>query len=613
MRDARPANMCGINAIYAFHPSAAPVNLDELTTCREAMHSRGPDAAGEWTSTDLRVGLGHRRLSIIDVSERANQPMLSREGDLAIIFNGEIYNYRQLRDELTSAGETFDTTSDTEVVLRMYRRNGAAMLPRLRGMFAFAVWDGRTRTLFLARDPYGIKPLYYANDGRTFRLASQVKALLAGGGVSRTRDPAGLAGFLLRGSVPEPFTMYESIRAVPAGSWMMVSAAGPTEPQSYFSIAAVLLDAVNSDRHYSREERQEIIRRAVTESVGYHLVSDVPVGAFLSSGRDSSTVVALAAESGTPMRTVTLRFEEYAGTHKDEAPLAEVVAAHYGTQHATCTLSRDAFRRELPKALQAMDQPSIDGLNSYFVCKAASELGWKVALSGTGGDELFGGYSTFRTIPRFVRAFRVFRYFPAAARAFERLYGRVMPKDHARFSPKTPHMLKYAHSYEGAYLMKRGLFLPEELPSVLGEDVAEEGLRRLAILERIRETMTPDPGSPFARVAVLESALFMRNQLLRDMDWASMAHSLEVRVPLVDAFLLREVAPAVFTTKRRDGKELLARSPRKPLPAEILTRRKTGFTLPIRDWLAEEQSDPSHVFGMRPWALFLYQQNVRAA
>jgi asparagine synthase (glutamine-hydrolysing) len=171
--------MCGINAIYAFHPSAPTVNLDELTTCREAMHSRGPDAAGMWTSTDLRVGLGHRRLSIIDVSERANQPMLSREGDLAIIFNGEIYNYRQLRDELASAGETFDTTSDTEVVLRMYRRNGAAMLPRLRGMFAFAIWDGRTRTLFLARDPYGIKPLYYANDGRTFRVASQVKALLA--------------------------------------------------------------------------------------------------------------------------------------------------------------------------------------------------------------------------------------------------------------------------------------------------------------------------------------------------------------------------------------------------------------------------------------------------
>jgi asparagine synthase (glutamine-hydrolysing) len=599
--------MCGINAIYAFHPSAPPVDLDELTRTREAMRLRGPDAAGQWLTDDRRVGLGHRRLSIIDVSERANQPMLSREEDMAIVFNGEIYNYHALRDDLMAAGERFDTTSDTEVLLRLYRREGAAMLPRLRGMFAFCIWDARNRSLFLARDPYGIKPLYYADDGRTVRIASQVKALLAGGGVSATRDPAGIAGFLLRGSVPEPFTMYETIRAVPAGSWMTITSSGPSQPLSYYSIAAVLRDAVHS-RSHSQEERQEIIGDAVTESVRYHLVSDVPVGAFLSSGRDSSTVVALAAETGTPMRTVTLRFAEYVGTRKDEAPLAEVVARQYGTQHTTWTLTGQRFRDDLPKALEAMDQPSIDGLNSYFVCKAASELGWKVALSGTGGDELFGGYSTFRIIPRLVHTFGVLRHLPGVARAFERTYTRVMPRNHAKFSPKTAYTLKYGHSYEGAYLMKRGLFLPEELPELLGDELAEEGLRRLAILDLIRATITPDPGTPFARVAALETALFMRNQLLRDIDWASMAHSLEVRVPLVDAFLLRKVAPAVFTSSRRDGKDLLARSPHTPLPDAILTRKKTGFTLPITDWLAREHREVPHSFGMRPWALFLLSQ-----
>jgi asparagine synthase (glutamine-hydrolysing) len=601
--------MCGINGIYAFRSAAPLVDSGELTCTREALRSRGPDAAGMWVSDDRRVGFGHRRLSIIDVSDRANQPMLSRDRELAIIFNGEIYNYRELREELMNAGETFDTTSDTEVVLRMYRRSGPSMLPRLRGMFAFAIWDGRTRTLFLARDPYGIKPLYYSNVNGVFRIASQVKAILAGGGVPTTRDPAGVAGFFLRGSVPEPFTLYAAIRALPAGSWMTVTPSGVSEPQSYFSLATVLRDAVESHRHYTQQERQQIIADAVTESVRYHLVSDVPVGAFLSSGRDSGTIVALAAETGIPLRTVTLRFEEYAGTLKDEAPLAEVVARQYGTQHTTSTLTRQAFVEALPRALEAMDQPSIDGLNSYFVCKAAAELGWKVALSGTGGDELFGGYSTFRSIPRVVRNFTPFRYLPVLADIFERLHGAVVPHNNPRFSPKTARLPKYGHSYEGAYLVKRGLYLPEELPELLGREMAEEGLRELAIVDRIRATMTPDPGSPIARVAAMESALFMRNQLLRDIDWASMAHSLEVRVPLVDAFLLRQVAPAVFSNGVLDGKDLMARSPRTPLPQAVLSRKKTGFTLPIRDWLASHHGEvPLNLFGMRPWALFLYQQ-----
>jgi asparagine synthase (glutamine-hydrolysing) len=602
--------MCGINGIVSFHSNAPPIDVDELTRTREAMRSRGPDAAGTWLAPDHRAGFGHRRLSIIDVSERANQPMVSREGDMVLIFNGEIYNFAELRRELEREGETFDTTSDTEVVLRMYRKWGEAMLPRLRGMFAFGIWDARKNALFLARDPYGIKPLYYANDGRTFRFASQAKALLAGGKVSDTRDPAGVVGFLLRSHVPEPFTIYEAIRELPAGSWMVVTRDGASEPRSYFSIASVLRDAVNEHRRYTDEERARIIADGVRESVLYHLVSDVPVGAFLSSGRDSGTIVALAAETGIPLQTVTLRFEEYAGTPKDEAPLAEVVARRYGTSHRICTLSPAAFREELPRALEAMDQPSLDGLNSYFVCKAAAELGWKVALSGTGGDELFGGYTTFRIIPRVVRMFGAFKHMPSAASLFKRIHSRIA-NDPARFSPKTAYTLKYCTSYEGAYLMKRGLFLPEELASVIGDEMACEGLKRLGMLDRIRDTITPDPGTPFARVAALESSLFMRNQLLRDIDWASMAHSLEVRVPLVDAFLLRQVAPAVFSTNKRDGKELMARAPHHPLPDVVLKRRKTGFTIPNVDWLADRRQVNKH-FGMRPWALYLLEAGGHA-
>ena len=583
--------MCGINGIFAFHAEAPPIDVDELMRTRESMRMRGPDAAGLWISPDRRVGLGHRRLSIIDVSERANQPMAGREGDVVLAFNGEIYNYKALR-----TGETFETNSDSEVLLRMYRRWGADMLPRLRGMFAIAIWDARKNRLFLARDPYGIKPLYYANDGRTFRFASQVKALIAGGGVSATRDPAGIVGFLLRGHVPEPFTIHEEIRALPAGSWMEVTRDGAFEPRPYVSIAEVLRDAVKERCRYSDDERAAIIADGVRESVRDHLVSDVPVGAFLSAGRDSGSIVGLAAEK--PLQTMTIRFE---GQANDETPLAAEVAKQFGTTHHTVTLSRSAFLAGLPRALEAMDQPTLDGLNSYFICAAAKERGWKVALSGTGGDELFGGYSTFRNIPRFVRALGMFKHLPRAAPAFARVYGRIA-HDPARFSPKTAYTLRYCTSYEGAYLMKRGLFLPEEIASVVGEEMAREGLKRLQMLDLIRRTITPDPGTAFARIAAMESSLLLRNQLLRDIDWASMAHSIEVRVPLVDAFLLRRIAPAVFSTNKRDGKDLLARAAN--LPDAILKRRKTGFTIPNVAWLDDRRDIGKH-FGMRPWALYV--------
>jgi asparagine synthase (glutamine-hydrolysing) len=597
--------MCGINGIVSFRADAPLVDREELIRTREAMRSRGPDAAGLWFSSDGRTGFGHRRLSIIDISERANQPMLSRDGRLVITFNGEIYNFAELRAELERDGETFDTASDTEVLLCLYAKWGEAMLPRLRGMFALAIWDSRARTLFLARDPYGIKPLYYANDGATIRFASQVKALLAGGKVSSARDPAGIVGFLLRGHVPEPFTIYEDIRELPAGSSMIVAADGPSEPRSYFSIATVLRDAVNEHRRYSDEERASIIADGVRESVRYHLVSDVPVGAFLSAGRDSGTITALAAEIGAPLRTITLSFDEHLGTPKDEAPLAALVAKQYGTAHHASILTGETFRRELPRALESMDQPSLDGLNSYFVCKAAAELGWKVALSGTGGDELFGGYSTFRIIPRVVRLFGGFRHMPGLANAFALMQPR-MTTSGARFSPKTAYILKYCTSYEGAYLMKRGLFLPDDVALVAGEELAREGLKRLRLLDLIRETITPDPGTPFARVMALESALLLRSQLLRDIDSASMAHSIEVRVPLVDAFLLCQIAPAILANGGQNGKALLASSPRQPLPAAILQRKKSGFNLPIRAWLGHDR-DAKTQFGGRPWAIYVLE------
>jgi len=595
--------MCGINGIFAYGAGAAPVSREELLASRECMRSRGPDAADLWLSHDGRVGFGHRRLAIIDLSPGGAQPM-QRESNV-IVFNGEIYNYQELRRELEGRGVTFSSHSDTEVLLRLYEEQGEAMLGRLRGMFSIILWDGAKRRLFLARDPYGIKPLYYADDGATIRLASQVKALIGGGLVDRRFDPAGAAGFFLRGTVPEPFTMYRAIRALPAGSYAWVGESGMTEPVQYFSIAATLREAVAAGASFTEDQRRELVHDAVLESVRFHMVADVPVGAFLSAGIDSTAVVALARESGAAdLQTLTLRFEEYRGRDNDEAPLAELVARQYGLPHTIRDLTLDEFRGELPRIFAAMDQPTVDGLNSYFISKAASGFGLKVALSGTGGDELFGGYTSFRDIPRWMPVTSVLARIPGLGSGVHRL-NSALARRSRHVSPKMGEIVRYGASYAGAYLVKRGRFLAEELPSVLPPEIVAEGLRRLDLLHLIEQAVTPDPGNAFARVAALESSLYLRNQLLRDMDWASMAHSLEVRVPLVDAHLLRRVAPALVGRRER-GKQLLADAPRPPLPDSVRRRRKTGFTLPIREWLTQEEGGRVE-FGKRGWARKVYQ------
>ncbi len=600
--------MCGINLIYAFSEHAPLVDREELLRTRDSMARRGPDAVGEWHSAGGRMSMGHRRLSIIDIDESGNQPMTSPDGRYVIIFNGEIYNYRELRRELEAAGLQFRTTSDTEVLLAMFARDGERMLMKLRGMFAFCVWDARDRSVFMARDPYGIKPLNYSLTAGTLRVASQVKALLAGGGVSRTLDPAGLVGFLVRGTVPQPFTTHEEIRTLPAGSYAIVDQHGSMTIHRYFSLAEVYRDGVERSHEVKREDWQEIVREAVRESVRHHLVADVPLGAFLSSGKDSTTVTALAAEAGYKELTcVTIRCAEFIGTKQDEVPLAKLVADEYGVRHVVRAVTKDEFTADIPRILEAMDQPTIDGWNSYYVNKAAGELGMKVMLSGTGGDELFGGYSSFRKIPRFVRAARVPSKVPGLPSAVDRVYRAVRS---SKSSPKSGLVLKYCGTYAGAYLMKRGVFMPEELPSVLPRAIVEEGLRRLDLLSHIRGALTPDPGSPFARVATLESSYFMRDQLLRDIDWTSMSHSVEVRVPLVDAHLLQKIVP-VLCAAHDHKKLLLLGAPAQALPPAIVNRPKTGFLLPIRQWL-KPPTGSKHTFGMRSLALMLTERLMTA-
>ena len=583
--------MCGIAGIYAYSSTARSVDHDELVRMRDHMVARGPDGSGQWYSADGRVGLVHRRLSIIDLSSRGAQPMQTAGGRLVITFNGEIYNYRALRSRLEARGYAFRSNSDTEVLLHLYAELGHDMLRELRGMFAFGIWDSQQQQLLLARDPYGIKPLYYADDGSTLRFASQVKALIAGRAISRDPDPAGWVGFYLFGSVPEPFTTYREVRALPAGSFARIDQGGLCAPIQYYSIARTYNEAQGRvpSVETAKEKAKALVREALLDSVRHHLVADVPVGAFLSAGVDSSTLVGLMRDAGQQdIQTVTLGFDEFRGTPNDETPEATAVAGFYGTRHTTRVVGESEFRSDLPAIIEAMDQPTIDGINVWFVSKAAHELGLKVAISGLGGDELFGGYSSFHDLPTWVRWMAAPSSIPFLGQILRRAFRRMRAEKWG-MNPKAAGLVELGGNYPGAYLLRRGLFMPWELPEVLGPELAREGLKRLDPIKHIAGTLTPDPLQPFVRVATLESSLYMRNQLLRDTDWASMAHSLEVRVPLVDAGLLEKLAGIGLGLGQRNIKSLLAEAPSRPAPHRTIQRRKTGFGVPIGKWIERQQ------------------------
>jgi len=613
--------MCGIAATFNYRSPTA-VSRGEMRRMLERMKPRGPDGSGEWYSPDLRVGLGHRRLAIIDLSESGAQPMQSADGKRVISFNGEIYNYQALRSELQAKGCQFRSQSDTEVLLHLYQLEGEAMLLKLRGMYAFAIWDEDRRALFLARDPFGIKPLYYANDGSTLRVASQVKALLASGAIDRAPEPAGHVGFFLWGHVPDPYTLHKQIRAVPAGCFLWVDENGAGKTREFCSIPRLLAEAGQrakdngntGPRDYRTTGLQDhrlVLRDALLDSVRHHLIADVPAGVFLSAGLDSTTVASLATEGRGRLRTVTLGFEEYRGTSNEETSLAEAVARQLKTDHHTVWVKRADFETHRDALFDAMDQPSTDGVNTYFVSLAAKRTSLKVALSGLGGDELFGGYPSFTEIPRAVRALG----FLPAGNALGRMFRAVSAPVLKHFtSPKYAGLLEYGGCYSGAYLLRRGMFMPWELPGILDADFVREGWTELQPLARLDEALDGLCG-PRAKVSAMEMNGYMRNQLLRDADWAGMAHSIEIRVPLVDLALLRSLAPQLVSEVPPTKRDMAA-SPVSPLPSSVLNRPKTGFSVPVREWLAAQSLEVRNPRsagerGLRRWAREVYARFSR--
>jgi asparagine synthase (glutamine-hydrolysing) len=586
--------MCGIFGIVDRQGSISP---DVLQDALSTLAHRGPDDSGSVIiqsspRTRTQVGFAHTRLSIIDLSPLGHQPMEDASSGNWIVFNGEIYNFRELRSQLEAAGNRFQSHSDTEVILTAYRMWGEDCFARLRGMFAFALWDAARQRLLLVRDPIGIKPLYYFHSERVFLFASEVRTLLGTGLVPRQLDPNGVFSFLAFGSVYEPRTIIEEISAVPAGHVISLEN-GSLQSREYWSPlvgpngnSAAQSDSVKSDNDHgsSADDAIRSLPTLLRDAVLSHLVSDVPVGVFLSGGIDSSSLVAVMSQAGVRATTFSLVFRE---EKFNEAQHSRTVARLFGTDHHEIMVSQDDALAALPEALDAMDQPTIDGINTWLVSAKTRAAGVKVALTGLGADEMFAGYSNFRRVPQMERVASRFAKLPSIMR-------KPVAASIALLAGKNDRNRKLSELASGEnaalhpYFLVRTLFTSAERQALYAGDyeTAEHAMETL-----LNSSVTASSNlDPVNRVSYLESQWYMRNTLLRDSDFMSMAHGLELRVPFLDRALV-EACFQIPGNKKLQGdspKGLLLASLGVALPKEIVNRPKRGFTLPFERWLRAE-------------------------
>ncbi len=546
--------MCSISGIF----STCGANELAVQRMNAAQRHRGPDDEGVFQAGD--VILGSTRLAVIDTSRAGHQPMDDPQTGNCITYNGETYNFKDLRKEL--GGEWLSNT-DTEVILRAYRKWGVDAFRRMRGMFALAIWDDAKQNLLLARDPLGIKPLYYYVSNNHFVFASELRALLASGLVPRRLSAAGIDSYLANGSVESPLTIIDGVKQLLPGHYLQVRVSEAKKIElSDTHFASSKVETINSDR----DEAVARLRSELEESVQVHLVSDVPLGVFLSGGMDSSALVALMSRLDHRPKTFSVVFDE---ATFNEAPFSRAVAERFQTDHSEIRLSEDRLLALLPGAIAAIDQPTMDGINTYVVSQAVKKAGITVALSGLGGDELFAGY------PSFIRAMKLASISPLSKRVLRAASG--VGKVALNGSVQRHKFWQLANSNctpEDVYRISRQLFSTDFVTRITGRD---------AVFKTNGNHHSSDTVNAISR---LELRGYMTNTLLRDTDAMSMAHSLEMRVPFVDLKVVDYVLslPGEWKAGERN-KPLLADAVGDLLPRDFLARPKMGFTLPFEKWL----------------------------
>lgn len=592
--------MCGIAGILTAKFSAGELG-QRVQAMQARLRHRGPDGEGVFVHAQAGTALIHSRLAILDLSDAGHQPMSSPDGRYTIVFNGEIYNFHQLKAALEQAGERFQSSSDTEVLLRLYQRLGASCIYRLEGMYAFAIWDRQTNACFLARDPLGIKPMYLWRRGGTLAFASEIRCLLEAEIGPKAVCPEALYEYLLFGSVQEPKTLVDNIEMLPAGHTLLWHD-GRGEPQPYWQLNF-------SDRSCTPDDAVAITRKALDDTIRRHFVSDVPVGIFLSGGLDSTAIVALAKANGfEKLNTLCISFDD---PDYDEGKAAAETAAHFGTEHYDLRLTAQDGRNILSDYFNHIDQPSNDGFNSFCVSKLAHEQGLKVVLSGLGGDELFGSYKSFRIVPQMTTWYRRAKKVGGIGRLAGRMAERYAGEQ--RFRRAGAFLQSKGRAVE-AYWAVRGFFTPREAKALV-EMYCGESHDELDYIgcDLPRQPTLAD------EISFVEMTQYMRNQLLRDSDVMSMAWGLELRVPLADRKLVDALTPVPASVRLAAGKKLLLDAVPE-IPNWIAQRPKHGFSFPFDKWILEQWQDIFHeTSGMigarstwyRHWCLFTLNHFLR--
>ena len=579
--------MCGIVGAVG---SPDQVREECLLQGLAGLAHRGPDDSG-WQvirqsgPQPTSIFLGNRRLAILDLSPAGHQPMQDRDTGNWIVYNGEIYNFREIRSELESQGVGFNSHSDTEVILKAYGKWGARCLDHFRGMFAFAIWDAREQELFLARDRFGEKPLYYFHRDGLFLFASEVRSLLQTGLVARELDEAGLMEYLRYGSLSDPDTLIRGIRSLSPAHCLLLKE-GEATLRKYWDLNSAERDlAAPRPVRYIGPETIAELRTQLEDAILLRTVSDVPVGVFLSGGIDSSSLVALLSRKYPSLSTFSVVFNE---SDYSEAEYSRSISTRFGTDHHEIVISSHEVMTSLAKIIGAMDQPTVDGVNTYIISRETRRMGYKVALSGLGADEIFAGYETFKAVPRMEWVAWCLSAVNPKLRSMLASIMRLPNSKRRLRAEKLAALIEGDSGIPHPYALTRTLFMPRQLRQLnLARDGMDVNSAKAPLADIVKWAARFDPVN---RTSYLELRHYMANTLLRDSDVMSMAHGLELRVPFVDHKLAEFLFRIPGASKLKPGlpKWLLIEALQGLLPQQVVRRPKRGFTFPFELWLKKE-------------------------